>query len=551
MATQIMGVPPATGRTVNPWLIAATVPLAAFMELLDTTIVNVAIEHIAGSLSSSIDEATYVVTSYLIANVIVLPLSGYLAALMGRKNYYLWSVLVFTVASALCGFAPSLGALVFFRVLQGIGGGGMQPISQAILMDAFPREKHGTAQTLFAFTLTVAPMLGPVLGGWLTDNYSWRWIFLVNVPIGVLAFVTNARLVQDPPHLTRISLKEKRFDSRGLTLLAVGLGCLQFVLDRGQIDDWFGSNLITAFTLISIVALAVFVWWELREKDPVVDLRLLGNVNFSLSVLTMFMMGFVFYAANYMQPLFCQQMMDWTATWAGLGLSPSGVAFVAMMPIMPRLLKWLTPRYMVVIGFMIHGLACLVMVGWNLDMPFWKILGTRTFQTFGLTWLVVPINVMAFGFLTKDKTTNGSGLLSLARNFGTSCGVSLSATLLARRAQAHQGVLISHLTSADETYRSTLTHGAQLLFHHGHSLADSGAASVALIGQTLQHQAALLSYIDSFWVLVICSFVIAPIPLLIRKPKPQGSVSEQATATKMSLPNICNAEPVECLPESL
>ncbi len=526
MASSTIPYPGSAPRIINPWILAATVPLAAFMELLDTTIVNVAVPHVAGALSSSTDEATYVITSYLIANVIVLPLSGYLTGLLGRKNYYLLSVVVFTVSSALCGFAPSLGWLVLFRVLQGLGGGGLQPLSQAILMDAFPREKQSTAQAAFTVTLVTAPMLGPSLGGWLTDNYSWRWIFLVNVPVGILAFLLNSRLVQEPPHIVRFSLKEKKFDFQGLSLLTIGLGCLQFVLDRGQIDDWFGSNLISAFTVLSILALIGFVWWELRHEHPIVDLRLLKDRNFALPVIAMFTMGFVFYAANYLQPLFCQGILGWTATWAGLALSPSGIVTLLMMPFVPRLLKRVTPRYMVLLGFIVHGLACLVMVGWNLRMPFWKILGTRMFQIVGLSWLMVPINVMGFGSLKKEKITSGSGLLSLARNFGTSCGVSVAATLLARRSQVHQGMLISHLTPGDESYRTALSQGAQLLFHHGMSFADATMASVVLIGKELARQAMMLSYVDTFWLLAIGSFLAAPLPLFIRKPKATQSVAE-------------------------
>lgn len=519
MADSTIAVPMPIPKAVSPWLLAATVPLAAFMEILDTTIVNVAIPHIAGGLSASTDEATYVITSYLIANVIVIPLSGYLTGLLGRKNYYLLSVAVFTIASALCGFAPSLGALIFFRVVQGIGGGGLQPLSQAIVMDAFPREKQSTAQSVFSLTFVLGPMLGPVFGGWLTDNYSWRWIFLVNVPIGILGFALNSHLVQEPSHIVRFSLKERNFDFQGLSLLAIGLGCLQFVLDRGQIDDWFGSRLITVFALSSIAAVIGFVWWELRHEHPIVDLRLLKHGGFALSVIAMFVMGFVFYAANYLQPLYCQVILGWTATWAGLALSPSGIVTIVMAPFMPRILKRVTPRFTVLAGFILHGLACLVMVGWNLQMPFWKILGTRMFQIVGLTSLMVPINVMGFGFLKKEKITSGSGLLSLARNFGTSCGVSVAATLLARRSQVHQDMLIAHLTPADGSYRIALSQGAQLLFHHGMSFADTTAAAVALVGKELERQAMMLSYIDIYWFLAFCSFLAAPLPLFIRRPK--------------------------------
>jgi DHA2 family multidrug resistance protein len=519
MASTTLSVPMPAPRATNPWLLAVTVPLAAFMEFLDTTIVNVAVEHIAGNLSASIDETSYVLTSYLVANVIVLPLSGYLSGLLGRKNYYLWSVAIFTVASFLCGLAPSLYLLVFFRVLQGLGGGGMQPVSQAIIMDAFPPEKRSHAQAVFSITAVIAPALGPFLGGWITDNYSWRWIFFINIPIGILAFVLNSRLIQDPPHIVRFSFRQRKFDYLGLSFLTVGLGALQVVLDRGQIDDWFGSYFITAFFVLSCCALAAFVWWELNQKHPVVDLRVLKNSNFALSVIAMLVMGFIFYAVTYLIPLFAQEMLGWTATTAGLCLSPSALIFMAMMPIMPKLIKTLTPRYMVVMGFIVHGLACLMMTGWYLQIPYWLVLASRLLEVFGLAGLMVPINVMAFGFLSKEKGTAGSGLLNLARNFGASCGISLAATLLARRVQFHHNVLVAHLTPGDETYRTSLQCGTELLFHHGWSWADATTTSVALIGRQLIEQSSLLSYVDVFSLVAIVSFCAAPIPLFVRKPQ--------------------------------
>ena len=530
MATTTLSIPTSAPRVINPWLLAVTVPLAAFMEFLDTTIVNVAVEHIAGNLSASIDETSYVLTSYLVANVIVLPLSGYLSGLLGRKNYYLWSVVVFTISSFLCGLAPSLYWLIFFRVIQGLGGGGLQPVSQAIIMDAFPPAKRSHAQAVFSITAVIAPALGPFLGGWITDNYSWRWIFFINIPIGILAFILNSRLVQDPPHIARFSFRERTFDYLGLGFLAVGLGALQVVLDRGQIDDWFGAHFITAFFVLSCCALAAFIWWELRQEHPVVDLRVLKNSNFAFSVIAMFLMGLLFYAATYLIPLFAQEMLGWTATTAGLCLSPSALIFMAMMPIMPRLIKILTPRYLVLIGFIIHGMACLMMTGWDLQLPYWLVLASRLLEVLGLAGLMVPINVMAFGFLAKDKITSGSGLLNLARNFGASCGISLAATLIARRAQFHQNVLVGHLTPGDETYRTSLQHGAELLFHHGWSWADATATSVALVGRALGEQASLLSYIDVFSLLALLSFCAAPIPLFIRKlqtaPPPEAIHAE-------------------------
>jgi len=530
MASTTLSVPMSAPRATNPWLLAATVPLAAFMEFLDTTIVNVAVVHIAGNLSASIDETSYVLTSYLVANVIVLPLSGYLSGLLGRKNYYLWSVVIFTISSFLCGLAPSLYWLVFFRVLQGLGGGGLQPVSQAIIMDAFPPEKRSQATAVFSISAVIAPALGPFLGGWVTDNYSWRWIFFINIPIGILAFILNSRLIQDPPHLVRFSFRERKFDYMGLSFLAIGLGALQVVLDRGQIDDWFGSHFITTFFVLSCVALTAFIWWELRQEHPVVDLRLLKNSNFALSVIAMLVVGFIFYAVTYLIPLFSQEMLGWTATTAGLCLSPSALIFIAVMPFMPILIRKITLRYMVIMGFIIHGLSCLLMAGWNLQVPYWLVLASRCLEIFGLAGLMVPINVMAFGFLPKGKTTSGSGLLNLSRNFGATCGISVAATLLARRAQFHQNILVAHLTPGDETYRLSVERGTDLLFHHGQSWADATTTSIALIGRELGEQASLLSYIDVLSLLALLSFCAAPITLFIRKtqtpPPPEAFHAE-------------------------
>jgi len=519
MPTITLAAPTSVPKATSPWLLATTVPLASFMEILDTTIVNVAVVHIAGNLSSSIDEASYVLTSYLVANVIMLPLSGYLSGLLGRKNLYLLSVVLFTVASALCGLAPSLTWLVFFRVLQGLGGGGLQPVSQAIVMDAFPPQKRSHAQAVFSITAIVAPALGPLLGGWIADNYSWRWIFFINIPIGIVAFILNSRLIQDPAHLPRFSFREKKFDYQGLGFLTIGLGSLQLVLDRGQIDDWFGSHVITTFFVLSCCALAAFIWWELHHEHPVVDLRLLKNANFARCVLMMFVMGGVFYAVTYMIPLFTQEMLGWNATTAGLCLSPSALVFIAIMPFMPKLIKSITPRYMIMIGFTVHGLACLVMTGWDLQIPYGLVTGCRILEVAGLAWLIVPINVMAFGFVPREKSTSGSGLLNLARNFGGSCGISLAAALLARRVQFHQNVLVAHLTAGSATYRSSMQRGTELLFHHGSSWMDASNTSVTLIARQLGEQASMLSYLDVFWLLTFLSLLVAPIPLFICKPK--------------------------------
>lgn len=515
-------------KSANPWLLATTVPLIAFMEMLDMTVVNVSLEHMAGALSSTVDEVSYVLTSYLIANVIVLPLSEFLSTLMGRKNYYLCSAVVFVISSAFCGFAPSLGFLVFFRVLQGLGGGGLQPISQAILVDEFPEEKRGTAQAIFSIIAITAPALGPTLGGWLSDNVSWRWVFLINIPIGIVALALNARLIQDPPHFIRRSFRDRSFDYQGLMMLALCLGWLQVVLDRGQIDNWFDSPFIRMSALISFVALIAFLWWELHHHDPVVNLRLLKNRNFALSVIAMFMMGVIFFASNYIQPLFCQQMLGWTATWAGLALSPGAIVFIGIMPVMPWLLKRMPAKYLVSVGFVINAIACLSMTGWNLQVPFETVLGTRIVQIIGLAVVMVPINILAFSFLAKEDVTGGSGLLSLARNFGDSCGVSIAATMLVRRAQVHHGLLTGDLVHGVQAYERALNSGAQRLFHYGVPWADAATKAIALVSRTLQQQAAVLSFIDVFWVLVIGSLIAAPIPLLILKVKNSMSTTGSA-----------------------
>src|SRR5579859_8150186 len=410
---------------VSPWLIAATVMLATFMEVLDTSIANVSLPHIAGSLSATVDESTLVLTSYLISNAIVLPLTGWLSMLFGRKRLFIGCVIIFTISSFLCGLAPNLFLLIFFRVLQGAGGGGLQPISQAILVESFPRSKQGMAMAIYGMGVVVAPIIGPTLGGWITDSFSWRWIFFINVPVGIAAILMTTALVQDPPYLIRKTLKQGlRIDFIGLGLLAVGLGFVQVVLDKGQSEDWFESRFIVSCAVIGILGLIGVVLWELRQAEPLVDLRLFAQRNYSLATFMMFAMGVVLYGTTVLLPILLQTLMGYTAQWAGLVLSPGGLITLLVMPLVGRLLSIFQPRWLVVCGLIILGFGMFRLSELSLQTGFWTFVTTWTLSRAGMPFLFVPINVMAFAYIPREKTNSATGLINLTRNMGGSVGIS-------------------------------------------------------------------------------------------------------------------------------
>ncbi len=505
----------------NPWLIALTVTLATFMEVLDTSVANVALPHIAGSLSASQDEATWVLTSYLVSNAIVLPISAWLASVFGRKRFYMFSVTVFTLASALCGLAPSLGALVFFRVIQGIGGGGLQPVEQAILADTFEPKKRGMAFAVYGIAVICAPTLGPTLGGWITDNYSWRWIFYINIPIGLLSlFLTNI-MVEDPPHIARAKGASRHVDAIGLGLIALGLGALQLVLDKGQREDWFESHLIVAFVVAAVLGLVGAVVWELFQKEPIVDLRLLKERNFAMSVVLIGIVGFGLYGTTTLVPLFLQTYMGYTATNAGLAMSFGALATLSMMPIVGILLgRGVQPRRLITFGLLLSSVGLWRMMHWSLDVDFWRAAGDRIIQASGLAFLFVPINTGAYSFLAREKNGNASGLMNLARNVGGSIGVAVVTTLLDRRAQVHQNMLVAHMTPFDEAYRTAVGSLTRTLHGATSSAVDATSHALGVVGRQLSAHASMLATTDAFTVLACMFLVGVPLTLVLKNVKP-------------------------------
>ena len=515
-----------TRPTVNPWAIAGVVMLATFMEVLDTSVANVALPHIAGNLSASVDEATWVLTAYLVANAIVLPLSGWFSSLFGRKRFYMACVAIFTISSLLCGTAPSLGMLILFRVLQGLGGGALQPISQAILVESFPREKQGIATAFYGMGVVVAPVIGPTLGGWITDNYTWRWIFLINIPVGILSLSLTAAMIFDPPHLVRKTFANGlKLDYIGLGLLSVGLASLEILLDEGQRNDWFGSNMIVAAALIAVVALVGVVIWELRQDQPVVDFRILANRNFALAALVMYGVGFTLYGSTAILPIFLQTVLGYTALLSGLVLSPGGIAMMIGMVIVGRLLGRFQARWLIVFGLVVAAAGLFSMSGFTLDVDFRTAMWARTIQALGMAFLFVPINTTAFSSVRPEKLGSATGLMNLFRNIGGSGGIAMINTIIARRSQFHQATLVSHLTPLDGGLSPTL-HGMTANFvAHGASGPDGFAQAQALLYGIVQKQAAMLAVADTFWMLALIFLAMIPLVLLLRRtPVHAGAV---------------------------
>jgi MFS transporter, DHA2 family, multidrug resistance protein len=505
---------------VNPWIIALTVTLATFMEVLDTSIANVALPHIAGSLSAGTDESTWVLTSYLVSNAIVLPLSGWLSSIVGRKHFYMGCVALFTISSALCGFSLNLPMLIFFRVLQGIGGGGLQPSEQAILADTFEPAKRGMAFAVYGIAVVMAPAIGPTLGGWITDNFSWRWIFFINIPIGIISMLLTSRLIQDPPYLKRRKLKETRIDYTGLGFVALGLGTLQVVLDKGQRDDWFESPFILWLTIISVAALVFVIFWEWNHKDPIIDLHLFKEKSFATANFLMFMLGFALLGSTLLLPLFMQTLLGYTAERSGLALMPGGFTIMIAMPIVGFLLSRYSPRYLMMFGLCMLTFSLFHMTTFDLGVDFRTVTIARMYQALGLAFLFVPINTAAYSSLPRDKNNAASGLMNLARNIGGSVGISFVTTGLARRAQFHQVRLSETLNSANPQFQSTLR-GLTSTFSNAGPVASQQHA-YAMIQANVINQSTMLAYIDNFWVLGVVIACLIPFVFLIKAKKGGG-----------------------------
>ena len=510
---------------VNPWIIALAVTLATFMEVLDTSIANVALPHIAGSLSAGQDESTWVLTSYLVSNAIVLPLSGWLSSIIGRKNFYMSCVALFTVSSFLCGLAPNLTVLIICRVLQGVGGGGLQPSEQAILADTFPPAKRGMAFAVYGIAVVTAPAIGPTLGGWITDNFTWRWIFFINIPVGILSLLLTSRLIQDPPYFKRRKLKETRIDYIGLGLVALGLGTLQVILDKGQREDWFESHFIVILSVISAAALIFVVFWEWKHKDPIIDLHLFRDRTFAVSNLLMFMLGFALLGSTLLLPLFMQTLLGYSAEQAGLALMPGGFCIMLLLPLVGFLLSRYNPRWLLVFGLTVLSLSLFHMTGFDLELDFRTAVAARMFQAVGMAFLFVPINTAAYAFLPRDKNNAASGLMNLARNIGGSVGISVVTTMLDRRAQVHQNFLVSHLSASNPALQARLKALGTLMQSHGGGPPGSSPAPFAFIQALVQRQAAMLAYVDCFALLGVCILVMIPAVFLMKNAKAGGGMA--------------------------
>jgi DHA2 family multidrug resistance protein len=510
---------------VNPWIIALAVTLATFMEVLDTSIANVALPHIAGSLSAGQDESTWVLTSYLVSNAIVLPLSGWLSSIIGRKNFYMGCVALFTISSFMCGLAPNLATLIICRVLQGAGGGGLQPSEQAILADTFPPAKRGMAFAVYGMAVVTAPAIGPTLGGWITDNFTWRWIFFINIPVGILSILLTSRLIQDPPYFRRRKLSETKIDYVGLGFVALGLGTLQIVLDKGQRDDWFESHFIVTMTLIAVSALVFVIFWEWTHKDPIIDLHLFRDRTFGISNLLMFMLGFALLGSTLLLPLFSQTLLGYTAQEAGLSLMPGGFTIILLLPLVGFLLSRYTPRWLLLLGLVILSYSLFHMTGFDLTVDFKHVATARMIQAAGMAFLFVPINTAAYAFLPREKNNAASGLMNLARNIGGSVGISVVTTMLDRRAQLHLTNLSSNLSSGNPALRSMLQGAAGALQARGADAATATQQAYAMIQGVVARQATMLSYMDCFYFLGWAILLMVPMVFLIKKSKPGGGMA--------------------------
>lgn len=503
----------------NPWLIAASVMLATFMEVLDTSVANVALPHIAGNLSATPEEATWVLTSYLVSNAIILPTANWFGRKFGRKRFLIVCIILFTLSSVLCGAAASLGMLIVARIAQGAGGGALQPIAQAVLMESFPREKRGSAMAVFGLGVVVAPIIGPTLGGWITDSYSWRWIFYINVPVGALAVFMASTFIEDPPYLKK--QKPGRIDYVGFGLMAFALGTMQMVLDKGQEEDWFASHLITAGVVLGILALIAFVVWELKVKEPIVDLSVFANRNFAVGTGVMIAMGAVLYGTIALLPLFLQTLMNYPAVTSGMAVSPRGIGAVVSMLIVGRLIGRVPQRYLIMFGFAVLAFASYLFSDINLQISMGSVVWPGIIQGFALGFVFVPLTTVALGTLSNEQMGNASGVFNLMRNTGGSVGIALVTTMLARNAQVHQAMMVSHLTPYDQPFQERLRSAAGG-FAMQRGAVTGGQQALAAVYGTLVREATVLSYIDVFRFLSFLCVLCIPAVLLFRHVKAKG-----------------------------
>jgi DHA2 family multidrug resistance protein len=505
----------------NPWIIALTVTLATFMEVLDTSIANVALPHIGSGLSASQDEATWVLTSYLVSNAIILPISAWLSVLVGRKRFYMTCVTLFTISSFLCGFAPTLGLLVFFRVLQGLGGGGLATSEQSILADTFSPEKRGMAFAVYGMAVVMAPAIGPTLGGWITDNYSWRWIFYINVPVGLISLYLTHKIVEDPPYIATERRKMLRtpIDKIGLGLITVGIGCLQIVLDKGQEDDWFSSHFIVTLTVISVVAIVWFLFNEWGHDNPIVDIKLLKQRNFAVAVVMMFVLGMVLFGTTVLIPQFLQTLLGYTAEQAGKALSMGAIVLIFMMPIVGQLVSRVDPRALVAIGFLGTAAALYHMTVLNLGIDFHTAAMMRVYQTMGLAFIFIPINTLSYVGMPPNKSNQISGITNLARNVGGSIGISLLSTFLLRLSQKHQVYMTAHTGVNDPAFAQRVAGLTSSFTAQGMAPNQATAMAYTMVARIIGGQATTLAYIDIISVMAVGVACLAPLVFIMKRPR--------------------------------
>jgi len=510
----------------NPWLIAVVVALGAFMEVLDTSIANVALPYMAGNLGASNDQSTWVLTSYLVSNAIILPISGWIAGAWGRKRFFMACLAIFTVSSLLCGIAPSLGFLLVFRVLQGAGGGGLQPMAQAILADSFPPQQRGLAFALYGITAIMAPTIGPTLGGWITFNYSWRWIFFINLPVGVATWVLVRRFVEDPPYLSRLKGAGAKLDYIGIALLILGIGALQVLLDKGQEDDWFGSSFITTLVVVATVSLISLVVWESLQKAPVIDVRMFKNFNFASASLMMFTLGILLFSSLVLMPQFLQTLLGYTSELAGLALSAGGLVLLLEMPIIGQMTTKFQARYLVAFGWLALSVAMYYSTKRiDLQISFNAAVWLRIAQVIGLGFLFVPITLAAYIGISPEKNNSVAGIINFMRNMGSSVGTSLVTTSIARRSQFHHARLVERTGADNLNFLSSVDGLTQQLANNGVGIHEAQTQAYARVYQSLQAQAASLAYIDTFMVLALGAGIMFCLAFLLKKNDPGGGAA--------------------------
>ena len=510
---------PNAAPSPNPWLIAIAVMSGTFMEVLDTTVVNVSLPHIAGNLSASNDEATWTLTSYLVANAIILPMTGWLANNFGRKRLLMGSVMGFTIASFLCGLAPSLPFLIVCRILQGACGGGLQPLSQAILLEAFPPEKRGQAMAFWALGIVVAPMLGPVAGGWLTDNYSWRWVFYINIPIGVIALILTQLYIFDPPYLRK---KAQGIDYWGIGLLVVGIGCLQIMLDKGQEEDWFSSHLIIVLAVLTVVGLGGLVVRELKAEHPIIDLTVFKYRSFAVGTFLMTVVGFVLYGSTVLLPLFMQILLGYTATHAGVTNLPRGLASFLAMPFIGFLTSKVDVRKLLGAGILSSAVAMFLLSRLNLDVGFSDFWWPLALQGAALGLIFVPLTTVTNDPVPKERLGNATSLFNLMRNIGASIGISAVTTIQVRNAQKHLHELGANVSTSNLQWQHMIGGLQQFFISKGTDPTTALKRAQAAAFGLVQRQAAMLSYADAFRFLGILFVVMFPLIFLMKKPHKRG-----------------------------